>query len=401
MKLLVLSSLGVLGGAERTLLDLFRYIKREAADVSVRLLAATDGLLCERARSLGVDVRVLTMPADLRGLGDASLGGPGATVRALLELIGGAPSALQYVRALRREIGAFSPDVIHSNGFKTHVLAALAAPRHVPVIWHLHDFVTPRPLMSRTLQLLRPFAKRAIANSASVAGDARVALGSLPVDVIHNAVDLEVFSPGPRDGAWLDRLAGLPEAPASIVRIGLVATYAHWKGHAHFLAAAARLEKQLPGAARFYVVGGPLYQSKASQLSRLDLEKMILEKELTGHVGLIGFQENLAPVYRSLDVFVHASTRPEPFGLTIAEAMACGRPCIVTAAGGAAELFTHLESAVGVAINDEQSLTDALVLLVRDAALRSELGAKARSRALSQFSPARFGRECVGVYRSL
>ena len=39
----------------------------------------------------------------------------------------------------------------------------------------------------------------------------------------------------------------------------------------------------------------------------------------------------------SLDVVVHASREPEPFGLVIAEAMACGRAVITTANGGAAE----------------------------------------------------------------
>ncbi len=41
---------------------------------------------------------------------------------------------------------------------------------------------------------------------------------------------------------------------------------------------------------------------------------------------------------RALDIVVHASTRPEPFGLVIAEAMACGRAVITSAAGGAAEI---------------------------------------------------------------
>ena len=41
---------------------------------------------------------------------------------------------------------------------------------------------------------------------------------------------------------------------------------------------------------------------------------------------------------RALDIVVHASTEPEPFGLTIAEGMASGRAVIVSAAGGAAEI---------------------------------------------------------------
>jgi glycosyltransferase involved in cell wall biosynthesis len=43
-------------------------------------------------------------------------------------------------------------------------------------------------------------------------------------------------------------------------------------------------------------------------------------------------------VYRSLDIVVHASTKPEPFGRTIAEAMACGRAVLLSRESGVAEL---------------------------------------------------------------
>jgi glycosyltransferase involved in cell wall biosynthesis len=90
---------------------------------------------------------------------------------------------------------------------------------------------------------------------------------------------------------------------------------------------------------RGYIVGGPLYETSNSQLTRHDLQSMIDARQLTGRVGLPGFVE-AAPAMRALDVVVHASTEPEPFGLVIAEAMACGRAVITTGYGGAAELIS-------------------------------------------------------------
>ena len=56
--------------------------------------------------------------------------------------------------------------------------------------------------------------------------------------IVHNAVDLQVFAPdGPVEA--LDRLAGLAPAAAGVVRVGLVATFARWKGHEVFLRALA------------------------------------------------------------------------------------------------------------------------------------------------------------------
>jgi hypothetical protein len=74
-----------------------------------------------------------------------------------------------------------------------------------------------------------------------VAADAGRVIGPGPaVHAVWNAVDLSRFSPrGP--AADLDALAGLPPAPAGVVRVGLVATFARWKGHATFLDALARL----------------------------------------------------------------------------------------------------------------------------------------------------------------
>src|SRR5205085_8086358 len=134
---------------------------------------------------------------------------------------------------------------------------------------------------------------------------------------------------------------GLPRAVPGTLRVGLVATYARWKGQEVFLDAAGRLAAGRPELpVRFYVVGGPVYQTRGSQFSEGELRRLAAQRGLADRVGFVGFREDTAPVYRALDVVVHASTRPEPFGLTVVEAMACGRPVIVSRAGGAAELFT-------------------------------------------------------------
>src|SRR5262249_52926653 len=157
--------------------------------------------------------------------------------------------------------------------------------------------------------------------------------------VVANAIDLNRFQPGPGAGAWLDRLAGLPSAAPGAVRVGLVATYARWKGHDVFLAAAHRLRQVAWPPLRFYVIGGRIDRTAGSQWTPAELQARAGVLPAEGRLGFVPFQNDLAPFYRALDIVVHASTRPEPFGLTIAEAMACGRAVVVTRSGGAAELF--------------------------------------------------------------
>ena len=176
-----------------------------------------------------------------------------------------------------------------------------------------------------------------------------------------------------------------------------MATYANWKGHDVFLDALARLPATGP-TVRGYVVGGPIYATVGSQFTRDELERRAAANGLAGRVGFIPFQPDPADVYRMLDVAVHASIRPEPFGLTIVEAMACGKPVVVAAAGGAAELFTPGHDGLGHTPGDAKGLTDAIARLAADPELRARLGANARRTAVERFSQERYGREIAAVF---
>jgi glycosyltransferase involved in cell wall biosynthesis len=311
-------------------------------------------------------------------------------------------SAWRYAGRLREWVTRLAPDVVHSNSLKYHLLSALAVPRGTRLVWHLHDFVASRPVMSRCLRWAAGRAAGALAVSHAVAEDAGGRLGKLPILVVPNAIDTDHFRPSaPQTGAWLDELAGLPPAAPGTVRVGLVATYARWKGQDVFLDAATRLareDRQLP--VRFYLVGGPIYQTRGSQWAGAELEARSAGLCGEKQIGFIPFQRDTAPVYRGLDVVVHASTRPEPFGLTIAEAMACGRPVIAARAGGAAELITHDHDAVAVTPGDPAALAEAIRQLARDPAGRQRLGDAARQTAEARFARSRLGPQLLASYQS-
>src|SRR5262249_49509813 len=109
----------------------------------------------------------------------------------------------------------------------------------------------------------------------------------------------------------------------------------------------------------------------------------------------------LAAVYRALDIVVHASTQPEPFGRTIVEAMACAKPVIVSAAGGAAELFTPGHDAIGTPPRDVRALSSAIKELLLDCQLRQHIARNARCTALTRFSRTRLGPQIVSTYHRI
>jgi glycosyltransferase involved in cell wall biosynthesis len=149
---------------------------------------------------------------------------------------------------------------------------------------------------------------------------------------------------------------------------------------------------------RPYVVGGPLYDTAGSQYTLDELRALAGSLGLDGRVGFPGFAERPAAAFRALDVVVHASTQPEPFGLVIAEAMACGRAVVTSASGGAAELVTNNVDALTHAPGDVAGLAAAIERVTADATLRHRLGDAARARAERSFDPDVFSRAFIDLY---
>jgi glycosyltransferase involved in cell wall biosynthesis len=387
MKVLFVTPAGGLGGGERSLLDILSVLR--GGDVDASLLMLEPGPLEGEARGLGVETRVLPMPQAMIETGDFGLAAKGyfdGLAELAVRSARMAPELLRYVAQLRVALGHGLPDIVHTNGIKAHLLCAVAKPPRPRLLWHIRDFIGRRPHVHRALRLVARRATLALANSEAVAEDARHVLPGLTVRTLYNAIDTEAFSPGPVHAAFLDALAGLPAAPPGVLRIGLVATYARWKGHELFLRAAATLVRQAqPIPLRFYIVGGPLYATPGSQYSEPELRGLARELGVYEHVGFVPFQASPRDVYRALDIVVQASTRPEPFGRTIVEAMACGRPVLVARGGGAVELFDDGVEAQGFEPGDVLDLASELAKLVGSSTRRAALADRARARVTRQF----------------
>jgi glycosyltransferase involved in cell wall biosynthesis len=400
VRLVFLNPSAQLGGAEAALYELLSALRAAHPAWSLGLVVAAEGPLVERVRALGLPVTVLPFPASLARLGDWGLGrGLAARLRMLVALAAAAVPAAGYAWRLRRLVRHEHPDVVHANGLKMHVLGAWTRPRGTALLWHIHDYVSPRPLAARLLRRRARDCAAIVANSQSVAADAGRVIGPGPaVHAVWNAVDLSRFSPrGP--AADLDALAGLPPAPAGVVRVGLVATFARWKGHVTFLDALSRLPESLP--VRGYIIGGPVYETAGSQVSFDELRAEAAARGLESRVGFTGFMADAAQAMRALDVVVHASTDPEPFGLVIAEGMACARPVVVSCAGGAAEITTPGADALAYAPGDAVQLSECLRSLVIDAALRQRLGDAGRTTAERVFDRGRLAIDMTPIYEGL
>ncbi len=241
------------------------------------------------------------------------------------KLIASLPGLIRYSRRLRRHLQRWQPDLVHANGLKGHILSAWVVSGRMRLLWHVHDYVSPRAISAALFRQVlddvptrsSPIRKASPRMWRGVLGGGRSVEGPPQRHRLH-----AVFAGGAFDGSGC---GGRTCLLLQQVLFGL----AWWRrtpsGRAmtSFLMPSSRLPPGLP--VRAYVVGGPAYQVSASQWTRADLIRRASDLGLDGRIGFLDFQADTSPVYRALDVVVHASTAPEPFGLVIAEAMSCGR----------------------------------------------------------------------------
>ena len=397
------STLGELGGAEVCLLDTIEVLKKRHPEWRAALIVPSDGSLALRARELDIQVEIVPYPASIARLGDSQFRRSAQSANSFalaMNLISAVPAFVSYRSSLGRTLRSFAPEVIYANGFKAQIFTAMVKTRSSQLVWHTHDYVSSRPIVARLYRRYARRANRLIANSKSVAEDVRSVLGPnsvQPVDVVYNAVDLNHFSPrGER--LDLDRLSGLDPAPFGSVRVALVATMAWWKGHRTYLEAISRL-RGLP--VRGYLIGGPIYRTGGSENSLADLREEAQKLGINDRMGFTGFLPDIASALRSVDIVIHASTRPEPFGRAVIEAMACGKPVITTGMGGSAEIVSAGPGTVKFWPGEADDLAKAISTLVRNPSLRKSMGESARKTVVQHFGREQLGENLDRVLQSL
>ena len=389
---LYLTTSGQVGGAERCLLSLATSLDR--ARFSPEVLIGSPGPLLAMLAAESIPAEVVPLPPALRRLSRTH---PNPGFASKLPPLWQAPL---YLQRLARAGARRHPALIHSNGVKMHYLSALLQRRWgAPLLWHLHDFPAgpgKEPWSSRLLRHLSGRVALAVANSAAVAQAhaARYPLLAPRMRVIPNGVAIERLQAG--DGIGMRARWQLP--PQALV-IGMVAIFAPWKGQEVFLRAARRVLELAP-ATRFVLVGDDIYDTTGHGGRRQELEALARALGLSDAVRFPGFVGGeIASAYAALDVMVHASTAPEPFGRTAIEAMAAGVPVIAAAAGGMLEVVEPEVSGLLTPPGDEAALAQAMLALATDPERRRRLAEGGRRRVRERFSEAVVGRQIEAAYR--
>lgn len=176
---------------------------------------------------------------------------------------------------------------------------------------------------------------------------------------------------------------------------GIFGRIVKWKGHEVFLEAAAEVLRRVPESRAFIV--GDTADGPGEFLRQLKARAW--ELDISPKVVFTGFRRDVGSMMKLMDVVVHASIRPEPFGMVVAEAMATGRPVVATLGGGILDILEHEKEGLLVPMGDAPKMAEAVIRLLQDDALRASMGKKGAERAEKKFSVEGAAGRLDGVYR--
>jgi glycosyltransferase involved in cell wall biosynthesis len=170
-----------------------------------------------------------------------------------------------------------------------------------------------------------------------------------------------------------------------------------WKGQHVFLRAFAQAFAQSKETA--VIVGDAMF-GETEVAYGAELREMTRALGIGDRVEFRGFREDVWSELDRMDIFVHASIAPEPFGQVIVEAMLCGLPVIASAGGGPSEIVTDGVDGLLYPPGNVDALVSALRRLRSDDRFRAQLGENARSRA-ARFSPRAAASSVMSLYRQV
>ena len=199
--------------------------------------------------------------------------------------------------------------------------------------------------------------------------------------VIHNGVDPEHWrSPGVDARTRMRRVLGLTDQDYAI---GMCAVLRPEKNHLQLLDAIARLRNRGIPARALLIGDGPM---------RPAIEARARDLGVAADVLIAGFHQDVRPLLAASDAVALPSTSVETFSLAALEAMALGRPVVLSEIGGAAEMVRPGENGFLFPAHDTPALVESLAALA-DPAARERMGAAARATVEARFS------ECAMVDR--
>jgi len=302
------------------------------------------------------------------------------------------------VLRLRNVLRHHRPDVIHAWMYHANLVTSLAMTGlRTPVIWGIHHSLSDlasekrktRVVIRANAWLSRSPTRIRYVSTLAAKQHARFGFSARHALVIPNGYDTDRLKPDPAARARVRRELGI-ESDALV--IGMIARVHPTKDHGNFLEAAARFVREYPRT-MFVLVG------EGASDGNVPLRTSIERLGLQTHMRLCGKRDDIPALDASFDIAT-LSSRGEAFPNAVAEAMACGTPCVGTDVGDAALIIG--KTGVVVPPRDAAALSQGWAQLAGlSSPQRQALGLRARQRIIECFARKAIAHRFVELYREL
>lgn len=293
--------------------------------------------------------------------------------------------SIRFIRRLVREEGFRILHLFNSRAISNGVLAAMGLPVKV-LVYRGQPGSLRRYDPISYLNCLNPRIDRIICVSEAVKTYLQKQLwwGADKLVTIYKGHDLAWYQQPPADLAAL----GLP---ADAFKVAMVANLRAHKG-LHVLIAATH---HLPAAAPIHILlVGPKPDDPA-------VRELVGKAAYPERIHVLGYRDDAPEVAAACDLIVLPTTKREGLARAVVEAMAYGRPAVISDSGGNAELVADGESGFVVPVNDPRALADGIAKLWANPALRARFGAEAKRRIRDIFNVEQGTAKTLQVYREL
>lgn len=368
IRLLAISPVCEIGGSELNLLRLLRKLDRN--EYEILLLVPYNGSLADEFRREGFQVEILDMPRIRRFIN------PFMYIMILLKFI---PTVLR----LKNIIQGRRIDIVCTSSMVSPygALAAKLAKRP-----HILIAVEYLSVLRLTIPYFYLLSDKIICCSNLVKSMFK---DSPKVSVFYPGLNLDEFSPSVEAEALREKLSIRGRLVSMIARL------APWKGVEVFIKAAKYTDNNVT-----FVIFGQTVMGKEKYLEKL---KKMIERLGLGNKVILSLEykyRDIPQVLAASDIAVHASLRPEPFGLTVIESMATGKPVIASKLGGPAEIISDGIDGLLVEPGKPRDLALSISALLDNPAMAKEMGIKAREKAVKNFDIKNYAKYFDSIFKS-
>ncbi|MFN0199611.1 MAG: glycosyltransferase family 4 protein, partial [Planctomycetaceae bacterium] len=304
---------------------------------------------------------------------------------------------LAAYRALVKLLREMKPDLVHTHSSKAGILGrAAAAKLGIPAVHTIHGaafHVGQHPLAHWLYRRAERWAAKRCERIISVCDamtDQYVAAGIAPRDkfvTIYSGMEVEPFLHPPRDPQSVRQELGIT---SDQVVIGKVARLFHLKGHEAILNVAQAVVAR-NSRVRFLFVGDGILKA--------EIQQRIAQMGLTEHFVFTGLvpPSRIPELISAMDLVVHTSLW-EGLARVLPQGLISGKPVVSYDVDGAREVVIPGETGFLIPVHDRAKLTEALIELADDPALRQRMGQTGREQFTGQFRHQEMTRRIREVY---